>query len=261
MAQGDQAFTFEAILPLPHSCLARFLSFQPLIMMHAKQLCILTILAGAALYLVGCGDGGGGGDGGCTFDSSVPQQIEASYVLASKLGINTSATGAGVNASYRGVSTMNVVSEPRSGNSSLRFPTDGISEWIASIEKSLNNGVMVKRSNGAFLNVSVVDLNDLALTIGGIIRCQQTGFVGPCSEVVTTWTSTAAVWMWMVRIKNNCGTYLFNASLAAGVTTKDESKPPCCLQGYEGPTEDTCTAGSQGIVYNLCEASTHIQIV
>jgi len=191
----------------------------------------------------------------CEFDSSAPQDIKASYILARELGINTSATGGGIETTYRAETTYNLVSQPPP----LRLPSHAsIEEWITSTRKSTNSGVLVETADGGLLNVSGIDAKMIADNVETIIRCHTGGVVGGCGKGTSTWKANDAVWMWTVRIKNNCGTYLFN--MIDAVNSKDESKPPCCLPGFDRTSTQKCAPNAQGQSWNLCPEA-RLQIV
>jgi len=177
----------------------------------------------------------------------MPQDIQASYVLARKLGIKTSATGAGLETTYRAETGYNLISEPPP----LRLPTDSsIEQWISSTKKAMASGVLVESANGGLLNVSGIDAKMMADKVEATIRCNSGSVVGGCGKGSSTWTSSDAVWMWTLRIKNNCGTYLFN--MTDVVTTKDESRQPCCLPGFDMTSAHQCAPNVQGQSWNLC---------
>lgn len=231
--------------------------------MDTKQwCCCLTVLAGSALLLGGCGGGGDSPDKpeGCVFDSSKPSEIRASYMLAWKLGMNTSAVGAGLNTSFQGNSSYDMTCETGLCSRS-QLPTDDTTElWITTTKALIKAGVNVVLKDGALLNVSSLDSKFISDQVEGIMRCYTGSVVGGCGETITKFNSSPTSWMWTVRVKNNCGTYLFNTTDEV-TSKKGESNPPCCLPGRGNPDDpDKCEPDVQGKILNLCPTA-DLQIV
>merc|ERR1719253_967353 len=148
---------------------------------HARQLCCFATFIGAALLLVGCG--GTGTDTGCKFDASEPQTIIASYMLAWKRGMNTSAVVPGVNVTYISDSAYDLVSEP----SPLGLPNkESIQQWISSTTESITSGISVQLSDGALLAVNGISSKTIAAKVESIATCYSGQAVPGCPKVTTT---------------------------------------------------------------------------